>query len=35
MPMMVRMQAADRSESKIAAGEQEVAITVAVRFLLK
>jgi hypothetical protein len=35
MPMMVRMQAADRAESKIAAGEQEVAITVAVRFLLK
>lgn len=34
MPMMMRAQAAE-SDTKIAAGEQDVTMTVAVRFLLK
>jgi uncharacterized protein YggE len=34
MPMMMRAEAA-QADSKIAAGEQEVAITVNVRFLLR
>lgn len=33
--MLARVRAADRGESKIAAGEQDVTITLSVRFLLK
>ncbi len=35
MPVMMMARGADAAESKIAAGEQDVAITVNVRFLLK